>query len=489
MLDQLDDAEVAGVAQDLRALGELAAPQAPGIDIVAPVMAAIAEAKNRPENVVPFRTRPKPNQPKLETERASAPWFRNLSAAAAALIIFSLGFSARDWFDTPESSMQAGNTAPTTDARPDRNLDEQFASAREPQTVHDHMFNRRIQLRERPEDPADTEREDLAEPEDDTVTFSRRPGMTDIFNARRLAMMEDEKGAEMLASLADWAALSPDEALQILQDMGYTPEAILGAIPFLSNAEAIGLLQGAIGKDPSNPLLRAALAENLMEAGEYGAGREQLAAWSQADRDNGLPAYYEAQMLFAEGDVDGALMALDNASNYGGVDTYSRARARSHEAALRAAGMDRDSASLLAGLTANDGDYGALAELGAELIRQGDELARAGDFEGAAQSYNAALELGQRVQASTAFMNEARAALILQESAANSLNQLSAYVTMSEETLNYLSQTNREIIAGFEQLGTLYQSMYAAIANGDLSGVAEYLSGIISGDLPLFFGL
>jgi hypothetical protein len=468
----LESPEFEQLLASFESIGELLRSKAGNIDVVDNVMESVARARRQP-NIVPFRARPAQRSGRMVEPRTGLGRFRAAMYAAAAVLLFSVGFLSRDLANTPTPARQAA-------------MDQDAASRRlrelRARLDEDRLTSPLGRLRHAENTPSNHGApavEPASNPPQQNNTPENTPSTMDILNAQRAALMND---ARALASLAEWASLSPDAAMAAIEKLGFSSDAILGAIPFLDPDAARGLLQAAVGRDPQNPELRAALAQNLAEAGRYDESRQQLAAWSQLDPNNSLPVFMDSQLLFAKGDTQGALARLYDTTNYSGLNTYTLGTARQHETILRASGMPQNSAATLSAIAASNGDYNYLLDLGRGLIYQGKNFASNGDYTNAFDTYHAALELGRQLEDQAPFMNEAVAAVLLQQEALDALELVRQAAQLSPDAIEYLGQATYDLINSVSQLSQIYVAANELFTRGDISLIQNYLNAVLNGN-------
>ena len=262
------------------------------------------------------------------------------------------------------------------------------------------------------------------------------PTLQSVLNAQRRAMMNN---AEALLSLAEWAQLSEEEARALLETLDWTTDAVLGAAQFLPPEEAVAVLQAAIAANPEDPYLRYALARNLQELDQLDAGREQLAAWSQLDPENGLPQYMDANLLFQQGRAEEALAMLSAANAQNLASVYTSESALHHRDALIGNGMDPEVASLIAASYAGTNEYASLVSLSEQLLAYGKQYQALGDFASAEAIYLAVQQMGVQLDQNAIYANVRLAGTDVQMDAVNALMGL--YQIFETPEARYLLQT------------------------------------------------
>lgn len=385
----------------LRALGEEIRAHAPRADLLDPVLAEVATRRGA-RVLAPMRARPAA----AGTVRvAPANWrasrFIVGLAAAACAILAAIGLYARFTQERPEAPQvteRAGG--PEGDAAREN---EEMAALRD---IEFPVADPGSVVMEPPISDA--------EPQESRPRMNEREPLTlqEVINARRRDLVNDTRAVAALA------ALTEDEAVELLKSMDLSVEALIGATQFLSVDEAIAVLRAAIAENPDDPHLRYALAQNL--AGDPGAAlerQEHLARLATTDGENGLPHYLMASDYLARGETALGLDALSRGSAYNESSAYALEAARQREAAFIASGLDRDVARFLALAGAGDAEYGDIATLRNELLDYGAHYEEMGEFETARQIYNAVNQLGQQIAVGADLAVERQSGLETQQEA------------------------------------------------------------------------
>ncbi|MBI2432332.1 MAG: hypothetical protein HYV26_05625 [Candidatus Hydrogenedentes bacterium] len=462
--------EIRQIEEQLIALGHSLTVAIPTVDLVDGVMQAVARTKPETPQVTPFKARPKGNVQLRTPRRRFVAW---LPAAAAAVLLAVAGLAVYRMQSTnslPPENRYAGNSPPATDTPVPR---DGFPSIP-------------------PETGAGAG--DIAGPQPPGARQSnprnhKYEGATlkSVLDARRTAMMKD---AEALASLANWAELSAEEARALLASAGLSEEALLGAAQFLSADEANAVLKAAVEQHPDNAYLRYALARNYDELQQYEQGRAQLAAWSNIDSENSLPHYMEAEMLLSQGDLEGALEVLNNANDMARASVDASASAQYRQAALIANGMDPDVALLLAATGAGELEHTQLLSLGQELLEYGKYYEELGEYDTAQQIYQAVQQMGLQIDQNAQYASVRLAGADVQYDAVTALIDL--YSISQGPEMQYLMETALDGIVGslveITNIFTQSASFLAGLSEAALlDAAAQILQGGDSSLFPAYF--
>ncbi len=435
--------------------------QVPAIDLSDTILALVQQVKvNEAENITAFGV--KQGKPGSAVQGAAAPqapkrWVW-AGYAAAAMAIFAMGIATQSYLNSTSQGIYQT-------ARSDGNAFIDYMKERK--ANHQLNIARAPELTIRP-GQLGTEGEQVVNA--DGEIEHKIPSLEDILEARRKALVDDTNA---LASLAEWASLSPEEALAILEKSGYSPESILGVMPYLDAEQSLAILKDAVAKFPRDSQLRFALAKELLDSEDFLSARQQLEQWSKLDPENGLPVYMDAQVLLAQGDIEGARAALYDASQYDKLDTFSVAAAKYHRDALIASGIDPNTAKLLAGMSAFNGDYSQLQTLGQSFLDEGSKLQSAGDYLGAADMYKSAAELGENIVDGTSFPNEALEGVSLQEESAMLMSAVIPYLSPDEAAF-YGNESMQALYDSIAILDELYRAVNA-LYSGDIDGILGFL--------------
>lgn len=284
-----------------------------------------------------------------------------------------------------------------------------------------------------------------------------------------------------LGKMAAWASLSREEARVLLEQADLTPEAVLGASEFLSPEEAIAVLQAAVDNDPNDPHLRYALASRFQETNDSEGYRRSLEEWRAVDPDNALPHYLGAQLMFASGNVEGGIAAMHAGVAMGKGSNYASQSARARAAALEASGRDADTARYLAAASAGEQEYDSMHALGSDLMEQARALEAAGDYEGAADLYDAIRLYGEQMLVGADVPAAQLAALEIQNNAVAAMMVLQEVWT--PETFQALTLVADGIATGLSELGNLLGDVTQALGSDTLTQTLNYTDAILSGDM------
>lgn len=296
------------------------------------------------------------------------------------------------------------------------------------------------------------------------------------------------KGDAMaLGQMATWASLTREEARELLELAGVSSEAVLGATEFLPPEEALAVLQAAVDNAPEDPYLRYALANRFQETNDQEGYRRSLQEWSAADPTNAMPHYLEARMMFASGNFEGGIASVHSGASLGKASTYGAQSARNHAAALEASGYDSDTARFLAATSAGESEYEAVTGLGNDLYDQARMLEAAGDYEGAADLYDAMRVYGEQMYNSAELPNMQLAGIEIQQTAVNAM--LAIQQVWTPETLQALTYVAEGIFTGLTELGGMLGDVTNFLASEPVSQTMNYTDAILSGDLDRLWEL
>jgi tetratricopeptide (TPR) repeat protein len=292
---------------------------------------------------------------------------------------------------------------------------------------------------------------------------------------------------------ARWAELSAEKARQILADQDAPMDAKVAASESLPPDEAMKVLLAAVAADPDNPYLHHQLG-NLYSADPKTASKAaaEFAAQAQLDPDNALAYYQLAASLFAQGDADGAVDALQSAQNLSGANAYTMDAASYQQDALEQSGVASEVAQLLVALTAGTSQYGDLTGLGNQLMEYGKYYEQNGQTELASQIYNSVRLFGEQLANDSTFANELLAGLDIQREAVTVLSGLVDFVQQPANA-DMLARSSEHLVGALNAVGGLFTSLNEffqqelgndmvnafvnyVMQNGDLD-VLDYLSG------------
>jgi hypothetical protein len=307
--------------------------------------------------------------------------------------------------------------------------------------------------------------------------------MDKVLGAKREALEQKVGAADRLNG---WGNLSADEARRLLEQGGLSASAMLGAIQALPQEEAANYLRDAVAKAPEDPYLRYLLARNLMgnSATRTEAGT-QIAAMKELGGDNALPYYMDASARFSDGDINGALLAMDLGAGLETANPYGLETARNRSAALEAGGMTADVARFLAASNAGQAEYNDLMGLGGELMAYGQQYEAVKDYETANSIYSAVQTLGLQVQEGAALTNERLAGFDLQMSALDAVARV-AEVLKTPEGMQFI-ESSYNVLAG--SLSTFMDylvgvgSLFGTVDAGQAGSLGQQI--LTQGDLNL----
>jgi tetratricopeptide (TPR) repeat protein len=448
--------------EDLDNLGAQRAAQVPTIDITQDVLGRVRELAAL-KNVVPLQRNPRPLTTAMPP-RKRATWWRvvvPLATAAALAIALWPALQRMMPAETP-TDLLAQNDGQFDPLQPD-----------------DSPLNELPLFTPNAADQGDSVDETGVD-EAASSTPSKALTAQEILNQKRAQLFGPESVKNRLDVLA---SLTQDQARNLIATQDLDLAALLGAVKFLPREEAIAVLLDQLKNNPDNPYLRYALAN---EMGIDPAARDQLAAWSQLDPGNALPFYMDARILLEQGDLEGALALLQQASALEQAYPYSLLNAQSHEQALLASGMDADAARLLAATTGGTQEYSDLSGLAQQMLQYGEYYEGLGDYETAQALYNAAHNFGLQMDQGASFANERLAALETQQSALGSLQGLYE-ILGNEENVQVMLDSLQILTLGLNELYQVFDQQNQLFNGTDLSAILTIAGTILlSGDLNLF---
>lgn len=457
---------LAALHAELQAIGDMAAACAPEVNLVGDVMRSITLAKAPEAKSVPLRPRPRVHQ-------RSAPVIRRWQwavLAAAASLVLGLWFVTSGLLSPSEDDVKVaqGKQAQPLPGKATKPVDFQATTplSREGETPSaggsDIAPPVSISEGSGPAGPK-------AEPKNKGITLQ------DAINKRREMLLKDP------AAFSQWASLTPDEARQLLQQAGLSPEAIVGLAQWLPAEEAAGYLRSAVKQNPNDPYLRYALAKTLAST-PNGAAESllQLGEWGQKDSQNGLPHYMEARVRFAQGDNEGALNALTNGAGRSGASPYSLQTARNQQEALVASGMNPDAAKYVAASTAGGREYVDLVQLGKDLVQYGNYYESIGDHDTAQQIYQGARQLGAQLVEGATLASEQQAGYETELTALDALKEI--YTMLQDpDTLHALEAAYTGVLEGLSQLVEFIGSLDELLIHTPVQSTRDLVSQILQG--------
>lgn len=441
----------------LRELGNELAARAPRVDLVEPVLSGAAEYRR--DTVTPFRARPV----RAKSIRAASrrPVWPRVVGWAAVLALVAGGA----WV------YRATDSGPVAPPRVTQQSDPADGGQRGPELESDRERMAR-RVAERPEADADPVEPPAAADEAPVERAGRAEDtpltLQEVINARRRDLVNDTQAMAALASLTE------EEAIQLLQEMNLSVEALLGATQSLSAEEAIAVLRAAVAEDPEDPHLRYALAQNL--AGDPDAVDERLEHLEHlaaADADNGLPHFMMASDYLAQGYTDLGLDALARGSAHTEASAYGLEHAQQREAALIASGLEPDVARFLALSGAGDAEYTDIALLRNELLDYGAFFEEQGEFESARQVYNAVNQLGQQLTVDADLAVERQVGMETQQEAIRAIQNI-AEAFEEPGIVAALSETLSVLATGLADIGRYIQAQQEMVRNPGLADQIDW---------------
>ncbi|MCA1901151.1 MAG: hypothetical protein LDL53_02850 [Candidatus Hydrogenedens sp.] len=259
--------------------------------------------------------------------------------------------------------------------------------------------------------------------------------------------------AGKLMRMGVWATLSPEEARELLQQSGLSPEAVLGAVQFLPPDEARVVLQAAIDNNPNDAYLRYAMVQTLMKLDNVSNDDiyNHLTEWSQLDPSNALPHFIEAELYMKNGLPDKAINCITDANSATNYNSYSTITAKAYMEALLAKGVDPEMAKLLASASLGLRESQDLENMVQTLLDYGKYYEDIGDYETALLIYEALKNLGVKIDTSSTLIQERMAGLEYAQKAVNAmLRILSSTNTLSDtQSLIDFTQTLNEMMTNY----------------------------------------
>ena len=410
------DAALAVLAVRVQDVGAELREKTPRVEIVEPVMENIkAEDPPAGQNVIPFRARPR-----VRVDAGHVSTARLWAFRAAAMLVLSVA-AVGGWvvYRTDSGTVNLARTDrsglrgnPVTGGK-NQHLAALKASARKHLPKDDSRVTDYEKIvRPVPAIPV------VVEEKSNLAALT----LDEIIGAKRDALSQKAGAAEKLAAMG---RLTAEEARRLLEEGGLSGAAMLGAIQALPPEEAANYLRAAVEKSPDDPYLRYMLARNLMaNPGTRDEARAQIAAMKDLAGDNALPYYMDAGAKLSDGDVNGALLAMDLGAGLETATPYGLETARNRSAALEAGGVAGDVARFLAASNAGQSEYNDLMAMGQELMSYGQQYESVKDYETAQAIYNAVETLGVQVQQGAALTNEQLAGYDLQMVALDAVARL-----------------------------------------------------------------
>lgn len=293
--------------------------------------------------------------------------------------------------------------------------------------------------------------------------------------------------ADDLSRFGSWASLTREEAAALLEQSGLSREALIGAAQFLDPEDALVVLQAAVDNAPDDPYLRYALANAYGDTADVAGYQRALEEWREADPQNAMPYYLQAQMMLASGDMAGATASINAGTQLPGAALYGAESARYRAAAHEASGKQADAARFLAAATAGSEEYAALRSVGNDLMDQARRLEDSGQLEAAADLYDAIRVLGEQAMAAADVPQVQLVALEIQQDAVSHMMALQEVWT--PDTVAALASMADAVLAGINELTTLLGDVSNFLSSNNLQQVLDITNSILSGDLGTIWNL
>lgn len=293
--------------------------------------------------------------------------------------------------------------------------------------------------------------------------------------------------AGKLMRMGVWATLTAEEARELLQKSGLSPEAVLGAVQFLPPDEARVVLQAAIDSNPNDAYLRYAMVQTLKKMDNVSDDElyAHLTTWSQLDPGNTLPHFIEAELYFQNGEKDKAITCITDAGNISNYNSYAVVTAKAYMEALLAKGVDPETAKLLASASMGLREVQTLEEIAQTLMEYGRSYEEAGDYNTALLIYEALRNLGIKVDISSALIQEKLAGIRYTQEAINAMFRLINTTNLFSDTQSLIdfTQTLSEMITNYNMA---LDSFYRLFDTTDPAEVIRLLNAYLSnGNAPL----
>ena len=477
---------LAAVGADLEAVGDAMVTEAPQVDLIDGVMAEVARLKagtaTSSPKVVPFGASARRFRPWVWVGAAAA-------AAAAVLVFWAAGFRITKTTDTVPGPTVVQAPGPQ-DEQPGPTVVQvgrrgRLGARPAPERAATHEGDS-TQPGSVDSDDLDRHRWGRTVPIEMETTALAALTVDDVLAARRDAITDP--GAR--AQLAQWASLTVEKARELAAS-GDTPlGAKVGAAQALPPEEAEPVLLAALAASPSDPYVRYKLAGAYAaseEAESSAKAVEQLTILGESEPDNALLQYQVAVELFGQGDVAGAMAALEQARELETATAYTGAASRQRVEALVASGMDPELAGILTALTAGAEQYSDLVELGQQLLGYGREQEELGDTELAQGIYESVYEMGTQVAAGASYSAEELAGLDLQQDAIEVLSGFFEFLQLPD-SLGILTEQTNQLVSAFEAVGQFFEELDAYFAQQiEHSFIGRIADAILNeGDLNLF---
>lgn len=287
--------------------------------------------------------------------------------------------------------------------------------------------------------------------------------------------------AGKLMRMGVWATLTPEEARELLQKSGLSPEAVLGAVQFLPPGEARVVLQAAIDNNPNDAYLRYAMVQTLKKIDNVSDDElyAHLTSWSQLDPGNSLPHFIEAELYFQNGEKEKAITCITDAGNTSNYNSYAMITAKAYMEALLAKGVDTETAKLLASASMGLREVQTLEEIAQTLMEYGRTYEEAGDYNTALLIYEALRNLGVKVDMSSALIQEKLAGLRYTQEAVNAMFRLlnTTNSFSDSQSLIDFTQTLSEMMTNYN---LAMDSFYKLFDTSDPAEIIQILNMYLS---------
>jgi tetratricopeptide (TPR) repeat protein len=269
--------------------------------------------------------------------------------------------------------------------------------------------------------------------------------------------------------IVEWGALSPEEALEVLEQPDASAGAVVGAAAALSPEEREVYLLQAVGQLSRQHGARWALARTYYQHPDrLTEAQLALSELAELDPDNALPYYLQAKLLLEQGRVEPAIALLKQAARLPLARTYSMESAQYHEEALLAKGVEPETARMITALSAGSEQYEFLCDLGNDLLEYGRSLIENGEEHQAETVFQSVQRLSEQLNEGVSFVQESWAALDIETAV---LNMLAAY---NMESIELLTIQTLELLDSLTNVGEWVQAVESFLSSA--SSVDVWLS-------------
>ena len=426
------------LCRELEVLGDAAVKTAPVVDLTDNVMKAVARLKQpRLVALAPARSR----------RRFGHAWWLVASAAAAAALVAAVWIAGYRVTrpQAPSLAVQTpgGPVAPTEEAVARFELARTAEAPAEP--VAASPFQKLI----------DEMRPNAGAPAEVVPGTKASLSVHEVLAARKDAVTNPAARLQ----LARWAELAAEKARELAANPDLPFGARIGAAGSLPPEEAQKILLAAVEADPDNAYLRYALGSTYgEEAGAAPKAAAEFAAQAQLDPNNALAYYRLAASLFAQGDPEGAVSALETAQTLAEANPYTQIAAGYQEQALAESGVAEEVARLLVALTAGTSQYGDLVGLGGQLLDYGKYYEQNGQTDLAEQIYNSVRIFGEQLAGNAVFANELLAGLDIQREAISVLSGLVEFM-QEPDNVELLARQGGQLFEALNSIGSFFTSL------------------------------